>query len=113
MKAENYVVSMTAFETLLLILILIGTTAIGGVALGFYLGSRVSETRVADHTAEALKLCEKIVAHEDDRVAAWKANHVLCEEEVDRYRTWILGIEKDTKMRATVTHSAKTSLGGP
>lgn len=112
MKAENYVVSMTAFETLLLALILIGSTAIGGVAVGFYLGTRLSETKVVDHTAEALKLCEKVVTHEDDRVAAWKANHVLCEEEVDRYRTWILGIEKDTKMRATVTHSA-ASRGGP
>lgn len=112
MKAENYVVSMTAFETALIALVLIGVTAIVGVGTGFYFGARLATAGVVDHTNEVLQLCNKVVDHEDDRVAAWKMNGESCRDEVERYRTWLIDVEDATKLRATVTHPKRTNRGG-
>lgn len=112
MKAENYIVSLTAFETALIALVLVGVTAIASMGTGFYFGARLAAAGVVDHTNEVLELCNKVVAHEDDRVSAWKANGESCRNEVKRYRTWLTDVEDATKLRATVTHPKRTNRGG-
>ena len=112
MKAENYIVSMTALEVALVALILMAVTTALGAAGGFYLGTRVLETQTVDNSREVLALCNKVVDHEEDRVQGWKSTNVACEAEVARYRTWVTDVEDATKMRATVTHGKRASRGG-
>jgi hypothetical protein len=112
MKAENYIVSMTAYEIALIVLILVGVTGIGGAGGGFYFGASLSKAQVVDHSSEVLKLCNKVVDHEDDRVTAWKASNAACADEVNRYRTWLIDVEESTKMRATVARPKKSGRGG-
>jgi hypothetical protein len=113
MKAENYIVSMTAFEIALVVLILVGVTGIGGAGVGFYFGASFTKAQVIDHSSNVLELCHKVVDHEEDRVAAWKASNAVCADEVERYRTWITDVEGVTGLRATITTPPKkTSRGG-
>ena len=113
MKAENYIVSMTALEVALVALILLATATALGAAGGFYLGTRVLEMQTVDNTQEVLNLCNKVVDHEEDRVQGWKASSAVLREENERFKAFLIDIQDRTGMQATVPLRTGAKGGPP